>query len=89
MIKSKYKNICIILIKILFISASVISIYKETGIAGYADYNSMKCIGNASKCMSTVIRDWGVTGCGIRENFEHGKYPKCPTGADGQWGLTD
>ena len=28
MIKSKYKNICIILIKILFISASVISIYK-------------------------------------------------------------
>ena len=49
----------------------------------------MKCIGNASKCMSTVIRDWGVTGCGIRENFEHGKYPKCPTGTDGQWGLTD
>lgn len=67
----------------------VISIYNETGIAGYADYNSMKCIGNASKCMSTVIRDWGVTGCGIRENFEHGKYPKCPTGTDGQWGLTD
>ena len=70
-------------------NGSVISIYNQTGIAGYADYNSMKCIGNASKCMSTVIRDWGVAGCGIRENFEHGKYPKCPTGADGQWGLTD
>ena len=34
MIKSKYKNICIILIKILFISASVISIYKTVGHKG-------------------------------------------------------
>ena len=34
MIKSKCKNICIILIKILFISASVISIYKTVGHKG-------------------------------------------------------
>ena len=34
MIKSKYKNIFIILIKILFISASVISIYKTVGHKG-------------------------------------------------------
>lgn len=34
MIKSKYKNIGIILIKILFISASVISIYKTVGHKG-------------------------------------------------------
>jgi hypothetical protein len=52
-------------------------IYGEIGIAGYSDYESMKCEGNGAKCASTKIREWGVQGCGISEGFDGSKYNKC------------
>lgn len=54
-----------------------LSIYKEIGIAGYADYESMVCEGNGKKCASKKIREWGVSGCGISEGFNSSKYTKC------------
>lgn len=55
------------------------SIYGEIGIAGYSDYESMKCEGNGAKCASTKIREWGVKGCAIQEGFDGSKYNKCNT----------
>lgn len=46
MIKLKYRNICIVLIKILFISVAVISIYKSVGHKGeIMDAHSLTTIG--------------------------------------------
>ena len=62
MIKSKYKNICIILIKILFISASVISIYKTVGHKGeIMDAYSFTTIGlNAFITKSGTVGSSGI-----------------------------
>ena len=61
-------------------NGKIITIYDETtsstGIAGYGDYDSMKCLGNGTHCISTKVRDWGVTGCGVG-GFDKGKFNKC------------
>ena len=68
------------------------SFTKKTGIAGYASYHNMTCSvdSNGSKsqrCKSAMIRQWGVTGCGIYENFSSTKYSKC--GTTEKWSMMD
>lgn len=58
-------------------NAKKYQIYDEIGIAGYSDYESMKCEGNGMKCSSNKIREWGVKGCAIEEGFDGSKYNKC------------
>ena len=61
-------------------NGKIITIYdgasSSTGIAGYGDYDSMVCKDNGQYCISTKIRDWNVTGCGV-DGYDKGKFNKC------------
>lgn len=49
---------------------------KQTGIAGYADYESMTCDSNGITCKSSLLKKWKVNGCAIKnENSE--LYTNC------------
>ena len=71
-------------------NSKLITIYDgntaNTGVAGYGDYDSMKCLGNGTMCISNVIRDWGIDGCGIK-NYDKSKFSKCNKNIDDPWGL--
>lgn len=46
-----------------------------TGVAGYTSQDGFKCTDNGGHCTSKKIRDWGVTGCGIKGKTAG--YSKC------------
>ncbi|MEG0266415.1 MAG: hypothetical protein RRY22_04870 [Bacilli bacterium] len=75
------------------LNSKQITIYEgtkpSTGIAGYSDFESMECAsatdgnGGGKECKSKKIREWKITGCGIK-GFDLTKYNKC-TGHDRAW----
>ena len=57
-----------------------VSVYEgtskpTTGVAGYTSQDGFKCTDNGGHCTSQKIRDWGVTGCGIKGKTSG--YSKC------------
>ncbi|MEG2378853.1 MAG: hypothetical protein RSB77_01390 [Bacilli bacterium] len=57
---------------------------SSTGVGGYSVNKDIICNEDGSKCVSKIIRKWGVRGCGIKSTF----YPQAGCGLfDERWGT--